>query len=78
MPIRFFPGRFTNVPADDSVSPYPSRMVNPSTSKKCAIFGESGAPPETKSRILPPNRSFSACVSFGNTSFLPMVKPNDE
>jgi hypothetical protein len=67
--------RFTQLPAEVSVSPYPSSTVNPSRVKNQLIFGDSGAPPETKRRIRPPKRSASAAASLGKTTFSPMRKP---
>jgi len=70
------PTRFTQVPAEVSVSPQPSSTVKPSREKKRSTLLERGAPPETKSLIRPPNRSLRAAASLGKTSFSPIRNPS--
>ena len=63
VPNRKSPGRFTKLAALDSVSPYPSSTSTSAAWKNSAMSRLSGAPPETKNRIRPPN----VALSFENT-----------
>jgi hypothetical protein len=59
VPNRNRPGRFTAVAAEDSVIPYPSTTSMPAAWNHSATSRDSGALPDTNSRIRPPKRSRS-------------------